>query len=269
METMVGVFNSQAKAVTAYQELRNARFDENNLIVLTPRSPEEKIEQVPTEEGEQPGMGKAIGGVVGGAIGLAAGAAVGTLLLPGVGTILALGLTAAPLGIGGAVAGAAGGGALENLLTRGLPKDEIFLYEDALRKGRTVIIVLDDDEKRLELARAIMSRSGAESLDAAREQWWTGLRDADDARYEVPQNPEDEKIYRRGFEAALDPDLRGKSFTEAGDTLQQRFPDVCKHEWFQRGYVRAQAYYAVIVENGESLTRSDEAGEENQSHARR
>ena len=132
-------------------------------------------------------MGKALGGVIGGAMGLAAGAAVASLLLPGVGAVIAIGLGAGTLGLGGAVAGAAGGGALEELLTRGLPKDEIFLYEEALRQGRTVIVVTSEDDDLLTQSRQLMERNGAESLDAAREKWWIGLRDTHAADYDAPQ----------------------------------------------------------------------------------
>jgi hypothetical protein len=173
------------------------------------------------------------------------------VLLPGIGTVLALGLGAAPLEVGGAVIGAAGGGALENLLTRGLPRDEVYLYEDALRQNRTVVIVLEADEERLERARDILERSGAESIDAARERWWTGLRSADEVHYDGAPDNDNEQRYRRGFEAALDPDFRGKPFENAAEKLSERYPDLCNDEWFQRGYRRAQDYYAGIQQPGE------------------
>jgi hypothetical protein len=235
----------------AYQKLRGLGILEKNVIVLTPERSERALADVPEEDAEQPGMGKAIGGVVGGAIGLAAGAAVATLLMPGIGTVLAIGLGAGPLGVGGAVIGAASGGALENLLTRGLPRDEIYLYEDALRQGHTVVIVLDDDDDRLDRARKIMEESGAESLDAARERWWTGLRSADEEHYVEPDDADNEQRYRRGFEAAMDPDFRGKLFEDAASKLRQRYPDLYDDEWFQRGYRRAQDYYSGLQQPGE------------------
>src|SRR5262250_2830468 len=125
MKTLVGIFGSQADAAAAYRDLRSLNLRGENLIVLTPEASLQQLEGVPAEEGEQPGMGKVIGGVIGGAFGLAAGAALANLVLPGIGPVIALGLSAGPLGLGGVAAGAAGGGALENLLTRGLPKDEI------------------------------------------------------------------------------------------------------------------------------------------------
>ena len=107
MKTHVGIFNSQIEALVAYKRLRAAGIEEKELVLLTPHLSERGLEQVPTEDGEQPGMGKAIGGVVGSAVGLSAGATLASLLLPAVGPIVAIGLGAAPLGIGGAVAGAA------------------------------------------------------------------------------------------------------------------------------------------------------------------
>jgi len=248
MKTHVGIFASQADAAVAYRELRALNLRGKDLIVLTPEASVRQLEGIPTEEAEQPGMGKAIGGVVGGAVGLAAGAAVATLLLPGVGSILAIGLGAGSLGIGGAVAGAAGGEALEELLTRGLPKDEIFFYEDALRHGRTVIIVTSEDDDLLSRGREIMEKNKAESLDAAREKWWIGLRGADGAQYDMSRDNGEEALYRCGFQAALEPDLRGKTLQDARSILKERFPLAYQNEWFQRGYETAQDYYANLCE---------------------
>jgi len=255
MKTLVGIFGSQADAAAAYRDLRSLNLRGENLIVLTPEASLQQLEGVPTEEGEQPGMGKAIGGVIGGAVGLAAGAAVATLLLPGVGPVIAIGLGAGSLGIGGAVAGAAGGGALEDLLTRGLPKDEIFFYEDALRQGRTVIIVASEDDDLLSNGRQIMERNGAESLDAAREKWWIGLRDAETAQYDVARDDGDDALYRCGFQAALEPDLRGKTLQDARHILKERFPLIYQKDWFQRGYETAQQYYSSLCKK----TRTEES----------
>jgi len=244
MKTLVGIFSSEVAAAMAYSELRSLGIHGQGVIVLTPGASLQELEGVPAEEGEQPGMGKALGSVIGGAVGLAAGAAVANLLLPGVGPVIAIGLTAAPLGLGGAAAGAVGGGALENLLTRGLPKDEIFFYEDALRQGRTVIIIVADDDDLLSQGRQIMENNGAESLDAAREKWWIGLRDSEKTEYVGPaDNHDDEPLYRLGFEAALDPDLRGKAFADVTGTLAERFPRIYQEKSFERGYQCAQQYY--------------------------
>jgi hypothetical protein len=249
MKTLVGIFSSPADAGRAYSDLRSLNLHGEDLIVLTPEASLQQIDAVPTEDGEQPGMGKALGGVIGGAMELAAGAAVASLLLPGVGAVIAIGLGAGTLGLGGAVAGAAGGGALEEGLTRGLPKDEIFLYEDALRQGRTVIVVTSEDDDLLAQSRQLMERNGAESLDAAREKWWIGLGDKDAADYDTPQEARNEPLYRSGFQAALEPDLRGKSLQDGRSILKERFPLIHEEEWFQRGYASAQKYYSNLGKN--------------------
>src|SRR4029434_2882867 len=153
-------------------------------------------------ETEQPGMGKAIGAVVGGVTGAALGPiglAFVSLLVPGVGAVAAAGLYAAALlGVGGAAAGAAVGGTLEDSMSDGLPKDALFVYEDALRRGRTVVIALAKDDEQAEAARTALEEVGAESIDAARKQWWIGLRDAEAEHYSAGERDftADEAAYR-------------------------------------------------------------------------
>ena len=128
------------------------------LHLLAPGTTDESVEAaLPTTETEPSGMGTAMGGTVGGAIGVAGGASLGaaaaSLLIPGVGPVIAGGLIgAALLGVGGAVTGAAAGTAFEQGLADGIPHDELYLYEDALRKGRSVVIAFGDDDDQVEVA---------------------------------------------------------------------------------------------------------------------
>ena len=112
-----------------------------------------------------------------------------------------------------------------------------FVYEDALRKGRTVIIALADDETQAEAARKELARAGAESIDAAREEWWIGLRSAEEEEYLAQGRnfKADESVLRRGFEAALLPETRNKSYSEASDYLRGRYGDVYNQEPFRHG----------------------------------
>jgi hypothetical protein len=245
MGTIAGIFNSMKEAQDAFSELQTqAGFRAEELVLLTPGSSAKELDGVPTADGEQPGMGTAIGGVVGGAIGLAAGTVVANLVLPGIGTILAVGLGAGALGIGGAVAGAAGGGAIENQLSGGLPKDEVFLYEDALRQGRTVVIATSTEDEVVEKGRGVIERHGAESIDAARDRWWIGVRDAEEEQYDAGEFKKHESRYRSGFEAALHPECRGKTYENAVPKLREMHSNVCEDEAFRRGYERGQAYSA-------------------------
>src|SRR5258708_27217871 len=109
MNHAVGIFADRRSTQAAWEKLR-ADFKDENLVMLTPEQSPDQVETIATEDAEQPGMGKAIGSIAGGAVGLAGGAIVGSLLLPGVGPILAIGLGAGVLGLGGAVAGGAARG---------------------------------------------------------------------------------------------------------------------------------------------------------------
>ena len=73
MKTVVGIFSSPADSARAYSELRSLNLHGEDLIPVPCEASLQQIDAVPTEDGEQPGMGKALGGVIGGAMGLAAG----------------------------------------------------------------------------------------------------------------------------------------------------------------------------------------------------
>lgn len=252
METIVGIFKMREDAMSAARGLRSLGFEERNVIVLCPDHGKTDVEAVPSEDAEQPGMGKAIGGVVGGAAGLNIGAAIGSLLIPGVGPVLAITFGAAAVGIGGAVAGATAGGALEEVWTKGVPKDEVFFYEDALRQGRTLLVALSEDAEQLESGRKIIEKSGAESLDAAREKWWIGLKDAEDVDYTKPTDSRGD-VYRRGFEAALEPESRGRSLEQIKGHLQKRYPHDVDDATFRDGFEQGRQYYEKIAkQSGEA-----------------
>src|SRR4029077_15391270 len=112
----------------------------DNVNLLTPGSNGADVAAVKTSDAEEPGTGAAIGSVVGAAAGASAGAGLAAFV-PGIGPVVAVGWAAmALLGLLGAVGGGVAGHALETSLSEGLPKDELFLYEDAVRKGHSVVI---------------------------------------------------------------------------------------------------------------------------------
>lgn len=245
METIVGLFLSRADAELAVRALRELGFGPDRINLLSPGAVPAARGDVPTSDTEQPGMGTAVGGVVGGAVGAAGGmaaAAAATAFVPGVGPVIAVGLLAgALLGLGGAAVGHA----LEESLEMGVPKDEWFLYEDALRRGRTVLIALAEDDAQAETARRALRAAGAESLDAARERWWIGLRSAEAEHYAAAGHDfgRDERVFRRGFEAALQPETHGKDYEDVVEYLRARHADVYRDPAFRRGFERGRAYY--------------------------
>ena len=106
-----------------------------------------------------------------------------------------------------------------------------------------MLIVWTEDQQ--DKAGEIMKLAGAESLDAARERWWLGLRSAEEEHYRSKGRDFsiDEQCYRRGFEAALHADLRGKSYNAALDELRARYGKECKETAFQLGYERGLMYH--------------------------
>jgi hypothetical protein len=255
MSTVAGIYNSTAEAERVATALREGGFGEEHVSVLTPGTTQTELDEVPTTETEQPGMGTALGGAVGGALGVAGGlhlgAAAASLLVPGVGPVLAAGLVgAALLGAGGAATGAAVGGSLEDSMAKGLPHDELFVYEDALRRGRSVVLVVTEDGAMEEAARRIFAETGAESVDAARDDWWVGLRDGEEAEYTVDGGDfgADEPVFRRGFESALHPLARGRSYGEDAERLRECFGEECAEAAFRRGYERGRRYPGELLE---------------------
>jgi hypothetical protein len=241
MQTVAGVFTSRADAARAAAALETLGLPRDRVTMLTPGS---ETHRVPTDEGEAPGVGATLGAVVGGATGAAVGFPLGaalTLFVPGVGAVVASGLIgAALLGAGGAAVGAT----LEASLTRGLPRDELFVYEDALRRGHAVVFALVEDAALTDPARDTLAAAGAETIDAARERWWLGLRSAEQERYAAGHEAfeRDEALYRRGFEAAQAADTRGRTWAEARGELRARHGGDAETPSFRHGWERGQAH---------------------------
>jgi hypothetical protein len=140
-------------------------------------------------------------------------------------------------------------------MTEGLPEDELFVYEDALRKGRSVLIALSDDEAEASRLRGLLSVEGAEAVDAAREQWWIGLRSAEKEHYSgLGRNfGDDEQFYRLGFESALHARMRCKEYDQVLsemamklEEIQQQYPDSDVEGPFTKGYERGRDYYQQL-----------------------
>jgi hypothetical protein len=264
MEAVTGVFKTRADAQHALQEVYKTGVTGERATLLTPGSADEiahDVESIPVDTTEQPGMGKVIGALAGGGVGITGGSLLITLV-PGLGPVSAIGLLgAALLGAAGATVGALVGGKAEESVTQGLPEDEIFVYEDALRKGRSVVFALAEDEGEAERLRKLLNIEGAESVDAAREQWWIGLRSAEQEHYSKSgrnfQN--DEMFFRMGFQAALHAKNRCREFDQVSaemtaqlEDVQRKYPGADVEEPFTRGYERGRDYYQRLCDEGKA-----------------
>lgn len=257
MQAVTGVFLLQTQAEHAVRKLQSSGLQADRITLLTPggKGPK-KVESIPVDNAEQPGMGPAVGAVVGGAAGLSGGLI--AAVVPGVGAVTAIGLLgAAVLTAAGATLGGAVGRTLENFMTEGLPEDEIFVYEDALRKGRSVVVVLAEDAAQARPIRELLKSEGAEAIDAAREQWWIGLESAEQEHYlKSGRNfRDDEKFYRLGFEAALHARNRCKEFDQVSaemasdlEEIERQYPGLDVAVPYTRGYQRGREYYQHLCD---------------------
>jgi hypothetical protein len=260
MEAVSGVFKTQADAQRAVEAAHRFGVPDNRITLLTPGSAdqiEKEAQSVPVDSTEQPGIGKAFGALAGGGVGITGGALL-IALVPGLGPISALGLLgAAILGAAGAAVGAKVGGELEESTSEGLPEDEIFVYEDALRKGRSVVIGMAENDDAAASLRELLKTEGAESVDAAREQWWIGLRNNEESHYSKSGGSfsDDEKFYRLGFEAALHARTRCMEFDQVSaamdaalEDVQKQYPGANVEEPFTRGYQRGREHYQHLCD---------------------
>ena len=161
MQSVVGIFASCRDGAHAVERLHARGLSADHVNILAPGSHPD-VSTIVTDEGERSGVGAAVGGVVGGAAGAAGGlmviAAMAAGFIPGIGPVITAGLLGAALaGVTGAVVGTA----MEHALAHGLPKDEWVVLEDALRRGKTVVIALPNDEAQAAAAREILGDSVA------------------------------------------------------------------------------------------------------------
>jgi hypothetical protein len=258
VKTVTGIFSSQNDAERAVSVLHAAGAPADKIILLKPGKNEHDLQEVPVDSAEQPGMGKAVGAVLGAAGGLSAGTLLTAALIPGVGPVTAIGLLGgAILAAAGGAVGAKAGGSIENSQTHGLPEDEIFVYEDALRRGKSVVIAFTDEATEARRLHELLVTEGAEQVDAARHQWWIGLRSAEHEHYTASGRDfgKDEKYYRLGFEDALHARTRCKEFDQVSAEMDSRLEDLERQhpgekiaDAYTRGYQRGREYYQHLCD---------------------
>jgi anti-sigma B factor antagonist len=159
METAIGVFSSRDRAEKAVAELRQQGVPEQSIVFLTRSESEAKT------VAKQ--FGATVGGFVGGAAGMSAGVVAASLLLPGIGTVFALGFGAAALlGLAGAGAGAGVGAAASRDAQAPQPtpdrqcSEEAVFFREVLKEGRSLIVVSTESQETAASACAILDRLG-------------------------------------------------------------------------------------------------------------
>ncbi|MEW6731173.1 MAG: hypothetical protein AB1489_07540 [Acidobacteriota bacterium] len=188
MRSIVGIFRTPDEAQRAAQHLLEQKTPAEQIRILTPETAKELTALVPTEDAEETGVGKVIGAVVGAAIGLAGATHLGSYIwasyqFPGISILVATGIIltcALGLWLGGKIFGG-----IENVTSTGVPHDDLFLYQDAIAQQRSIVIMLANSEERAALVRETLMLMGAESVNAAQDQWWLGLRNIETEHYQT------------------------------------------------------------------------------------
>ncbi len=227
MTPVTGIFTSLNDAEKAIEVLKTQGINDSQISILKPGDA---------------GLGtpvhaKTAGATAGGVL----GAGLSTFLIPGLGPVAGAGLVAAALaGIG---LGAAAGAAIERS-THGIPNEELFFYEETLRAGGAVVFLEPRDADQATQARNLLEHSGGRPADTARREWWQGVRESEreyvqGRGYDFGRN---ESGYRAGFEAALHPATRGRTYEECVTYLETCYPEPCRTDVFRVGFDRGQQY---------------------------
>lgn len=159
METSIGVFASRDRAEEAIKELIDKKVSENEIVFLT--SSENEATSMAKE------LGAYAGGFLGGTVGLSAAVVAATLLvIPGIGPVFALGAGASALmGYLGAGAGskigktATQGDSVAPTAGTGAGEDTA-LFAEALKKGRSLVVVRTESRETSKVATEILDRIG-------------------------------------------------------------------------------------------------------------
>jgi hypothetical protein len=152
--TMVtGLFRDRDSAERAYQSVSARGYDTSDINLAMSDDTRKRYfasTTATTELGNKAAEGAGVGGAIGGTIGAiaAAIAAVGTsLVIPGLGLVIAGPAAAA---VAGAGAGAAAGGLIGALIGWGIPEERVKHYEQGIKEGGILMGVKprSDDDAR-------------------------------------------------------------------------------------------------------------------------
>ncbi|WP_143960818.1 hypothetical protein [Litoribacter populi] len=156
-DLLVGMFKNRDDAELAFDDLNQLGYTNEEINLLMSEETRTRYynnkekEKYDTELGNKAAEGAGTGSLVGGALGAIAGAvaAIGTtLLIPGLGVVIAGPIVA---GLAGAGAGSLAGGLIGALVGLGIPEDKAHLYEKGIKEGNIVIGVYprNDEERKI------------------------------------------------------------------------------------------------------------------------
>ncbi len=137
-----GMFADRESTEHAYNMLHERGYTKDDINVIMSdktRKAHYSEDGDDTELGNKAAEGAGTGSAIGGTIGAIAGvvAAIGTsLLIPGIGLVIAGPIVA---GLAGAGAGGITGGVIGGLIGAGIPEERAKLYESGIKEGKVVL----------------------------------------------------------------------------------------------------------------------------------
>jgi len=145
---IIGSFNDRAEMEHAYAKLEELGYTKDEInVIMTDKTRKKYFAKGDTKIGSKTLEGTGTGAVIGGSIGAVAAiiAAIGTsVVVPGLGLVIAGPLAAA---IAGAGAGGVTGGLIGALIGAGLTEERARLYEKDLNSGKIIINVRPRNEE--------------------------------------------------------------------------------------------------------------------------
>ena len=216
-KTIAALYDHMADASKAVRDLVDTTYFSNEDINIISQDADNRHSRhlnddhdddtvTATEAGA--GAGATAGTVIGALVGLLVGTS--TIVLPGVGAILALGPIGATLA--GAGVGAAIGGLTGALVGYGIDESDAKLYTEAVRRGGSLLLLRADEDK-LNVATEILERHNPVDIERRSEHWeskgWSGHDEKapaythDQIKKEYSSYPEDVRTGRDGYRVGL------------------------------------------------------------------
>jgi hypothetical protein len=162
-----GLFPDRDSAERAYRSVSDRGYDTKDVHLAMSEDTRKRHftnGPVETELGNKAAEGAGVGGAIGGTVGAiaAAVAAVGTsIVIPGLGIVIAGPAAAA---IAGAGAGAAAGGIIGALVGWGMPEERVKHYEEGIKNGGIVMGVKSRSDEDAKLFAEEWRRNNAEHV---------------------------------------------------------------------------------------------------------
>jgi hypothetical protein len=163
---LTGMFSDRESVENAYDRLQERGYTKDDInVVMSDETRKKHFAKGETEIGNKSMEGAGAGSAIGGAVGAIAGviAAVGTsLVIPGLGLVVAGPLAA---GIAGAGAGGVTGGLIGALVGAGMTEERARIYESGIKNGKIVMGVNPKNEEDAKYIQSDWNSRKAEKVE--------------------------------------------------------------------------------------------------------